>query len=140
MATNTTRKTAAKTAPKAADNTGNTTPANDAMAVINDNAKRGNGDLYGQLAQGATEAEAMPTPTKGNGKPNPLAELVLTSFTENKVYSLPPVEYDEKTVAQIKAAVRRAAASKGLGVNVRHQVQEDGQTVIYLQGKKKSVR
>ncbi|WP_410662032.1 hypothetical protein [Amycolatopsis sp. lyj-84] len=145
--TNTTKATTSKTAlkaapkptapaPKAATTPAPATPATEAAKVTTN----GNGDLYSKLALGATKAEAMPLPTKGNRKPNPLADLVQQSYDEKTPFALPPMENDQKLVDSVKAAVRRAAGSRDLGVNVTQQVQGDGQVIVFLQGKEKTVR
>ncbi|MFD6070691.1 hypothetical protein [Amycolatopsis lurida] len=137
--TNTTKATTTKTAPKAAPKPA--APATKATtAPATDTTSRGNGDLYSKLALGATKAEAMPLPTKGNRKPNPLADLVQKSYEDKTPFALPAMANDQKLVDSVKAAVRRAAGSRDLGVNVTQQTQEDGQVIVFLQGKDKTVR
>ncbi|WP_370944026.1 hypothetical protein AB5J62_33635 [Amycolatopsis sp. cg5] len=147
MATNTTARKAPAAKPAApkpaapkAETKAADAPATSTTPAEETQAKRGNGDLFSQLAAGATKAEAMPKPTKGNGKPNPLAELVQKSYDDKEPYSLPEIDNDPKIVDGVKAAVRRAAARQGLGVNVTQQTQENGKVKVFLQGKVKDVR
>ncbi len=119
---------------KAPEGTAN--PATTAQAEAK-KPKRGNGDLFDKLAVGAREVDVMPVTARG-GKQNPLAQLVQRSFTEQKAFALDPIANDPKTIDAVKAAVRRAAARNGLGVNLSHEVQADGMVVIYLKGKVKA--
>ncbi|QWF78722.1 hypothetical protein [Amycolatopsis sp. CA-230715] len=160
MATNTTTRkaTAAKPAapkapaPKAADAPTPETPAAEtkaadapaaktptpAVETKEAKAKRGKGDLFTQLALNAKQAEAMPAPTRGKGKPNPLADLVQRSYDENKPFELEGVAPEDADA--VKAAVRRAAARNDLGVNLTQQAQDDGTVTVFLQGKNKEIR
>ena len=95
--------------------------------------------LFGRLASGAKEVDTMPTQTKnGSSRINPFAALVKDTFVNDKPRELDPIPADD--MERVVAAVRRGAAKEGLGVNVVHSINEDGQAVITFKGKKKDIR
>lgn len=115
----TTRKSASTTAPApAAPDTNGANP-------------------YADLAAGAREVSSLPQRARG-ASVSPLAELVARSYAEGQAFELPPISTDEKEVARVVGALRRAAQSKELGVSIVHEVR-DGQTVVTFQGKDRRV-
>ncbi len=127
------RKTAApaKPATKAA-------PAKPANAPVSP----ASGFDLAALAAGAKDA-ALPKVTRGGregGKTKALADLVTTSFTDNKAKQLPPVPGGAEAAKSLTSAVRRAATMAGLGVSVRYVIDDKGMVTITLLGKEKTER
>lgn len=154
MATTSTRKTASTTAKAPATET---TPESSPVSTTTDDntkapatettdasdnntkGKKPNGakdGLFGALVASAKVVDKMPTQTKnGSSRINPFSALVKESYDNNQPRELAPVEASD--LDRVVGAIRRGAASNGLGVQVVHAINEDGKAVITLKGKQK---